>query len=63
MKFKRENALNLQKIYGGSYYEYDILRQTTIERLSKEYHYLTKEQFMKHILQQTAIILDKIIKE
>lgn len=63
MKFKRENALNLQKIYGGSYYEYDILRQTTIERLSKEYYYLTKEQFMKHILQQTAIILDRIIKE
>lgn len=63
MKFKRENAMNLHKIYGGSYYDYDILRQTTIERLSKEYYYLTKEQFMKYILQQTAIILDKIIKE
>lgn len=63
MKFNKINIKHLNTIFGGSYYDYDILRQTTIERLAQNYSYLDKEKFMRYILQQTALLLDKMIKE
>ena len=64
MKFKRINIIQLARQHNLDYTYFDILRQTTIERIvNNSAHNMTKQELIDLLLANTKYLLEKMIKE
>lgn len=62
LKFERQNIMQLAKENKTAYIYFDILRQTTIERIVKNSKQ-NKNDLVRDLTNLTRYLLDKMIKE
>lgn len=63
MKFKQVNIRKLCVYKNCSYFNFDLLRQTTIKRIVENEKNKTKEELIKNILCNVYLLLDNMIME